>query len=108
MRPGNPTMFANPLATINDFRHPYPGEGGQRNELRGPGYFGIDAGLDKDWKVRESQTVSFAWEAFNVTNAVRFDAAASVQQLRLDHRHELRSLQFHAHAAASDAVHAAL
>ncbi|MGA8213743.1 MAG: carboxypeptidase-like regulatory domain-containing protein [Candidatus Sulfotelmatobacter sp.] len=74
---GNPTMFANPLATINDFRHPYPGEGGQRNELRGPGYFGIDAGLDKDWKVREGQTVSFAWEAFNVTNAVRFDAAAS-------------------------------
>ena len=68
---------ANPLATISDFRHPYPGEGGQRNELRGPGYFGIDAGLDKDWKVREDQTVSFAWEAFNVTNSVRFDAAAS-------------------------------
>jgi len=74
---GNPTMFANPLSTISDFRHPYPGEGGQRNELRGPGYFGIDAGLDKEWKVRENQTVSFAWEAFNVTNAVRFDAAAS-------------------------------
>jgi hypothetical protein len=73
---GNPTMFANP-AVINDFRHPYPGEGGQRNELRGPGYFGIDAGLDKDWKVRENQTLSFAWEAFNVTNAVRFDAALS-------------------------------
>jgi hypothetical protein len=74
---GNPTMFADPLATINDFRHPYPGEGGQRNELRGPGYFGIDAGLDKDWKVREGQTLSFAWEAFNITNSVRFDAAAS-------------------------------
>jgi hypothetical protein len=74
---GNPTMFADPLAALSDFRHPYPGEGGQRNELRGPGYFGIDAGLDKDWKVREGQTLSFAWEAFNVTNAVRFDAAAS-------------------------------
>ena len=54
-----------------------PGEGGQRNELRGPGYFGIDAGLDKDWKIREGQTISFAWEAFNITNSVRFDAAAS-------------------------------
>lgn len=74
---GNPTMFANATATIADFRHPYPGEGGQRNELRGPGYFGIDAGLDKDWKVAEGQTVSFAWETFNITNSVRFDAALS-------------------------------
>ncbi len=74
---GNPTMFANGQAVINDFRTPYPGEGGQRNELRGPGYFGIDTGLDKDWKIREGQTLSFAWEAFNVTNSVRFDAAAS-------------------------------
>src|SRR5271165_1949165 len=74
---GNPTMFANGLAASMDFRHPYPGEGGQRNELRGPGYFGIDAGLDKDWKIKEGQTLSFAWEAFNITNSVRFDAAAS-------------------------------
>ena len=74
---GDPTMFANSNMAIAAFRQPFPGEGGQRNELRGPGYFGIDAGLDKDWKVRESQTVSFAWEAFNITNAVRFDAAAS-------------------------------
>ncbi len=72
---GNPTMFADPTAAIAAFRHPYPGEGGQRNELRGPGYFGIDAGLAKDWQVREGQTLSFSWEAFNVTNAVRFDAA---------------------------------
>ncbi|HYW36525.1 MAG TPA: carboxypeptidase-like regulatory domain-containing protein [Terriglobales bacterium] len=74
---GLPTMFADPNVAISAFRHPYPGEGGQRNELRGPGYFGIDAGLDKDWKIKEGQTLSFAWEAFNVTNAVRFDAAAS-------------------------------
>ncbi len=80
---GNPTMFANSTAVINDFRHPYPGEGGQRNELRGPGYFDIDAGLDKDWKVKEGQTLSFAWETFNVTNAVRFDAAASSNQFDL-------------------------
>jgi hypothetical protein len=72
---GNPSMFANSAAVIADFRHPYPGESGQRNELRGPGYFGIDAGLAKDWRIKEGQTVSFSWEAFNVTNAVRFDAA---------------------------------
>jgi len=71
---GNPTMFANPTAAIADFRHPYPGESGQRNELRGPGYFDIDAGLAKDWRVKDGQTVTFSWEAFNVTNAVPFDA----------------------------------
>jgi hypothetical protein len=74
---GNPTMFADRDVAIAAFRHPYPGEAGQRNELRGPGYFGVDAGVDKEWRVREGQTVSFAWEAFNVTNSVRFDAAAS-------------------------------
>jgi hypothetical protein len=74
---GDPMMFANPTAAIAAFRHPYPGESGQRNELRGQGYFGIDAGLDKDWKVKEGQTLSFAWETFNVTNSVRFDAALS-------------------------------
>jgi hypothetical protein len=80
---GLPTMFADPNVAIAAFRHPYPGEGGQRNELRGPGYFGIDAGLDKDWKITETKTLSFAWEAFNVTNAVRFDAAASSNQFDL-------------------------
>jgi hypothetical protein len=74
---GNPTMFPDRNTAIAAFRQPFPGEGGQRNELRGPGYFGIDAGLDKDWKIQEGQTLSFAWEAFNITNAVRFDAAAS-------------------------------
>jgi hypothetical protein len=80
---GNPTMFANQNVAINAFRQPFPGEGGQRNELRGPGYFGIDAGLDKEWRVREGQMLSFAWEAFNITNAVRFDAAASANNFDL-------------------------
>jgi hypothetical protein len=42
---GNPTMFQNPSAAIAAFRHPYRGESGQHNELRGPGYFGIDTGI---------------------------------------------------------------
>ncbi|HTS38398.1 MAG TPA: carboxypeptidase-like regulatory domain-containing protein [Candidatus Solibacter sp.] len=80
---GNPSMFPDRNAALAAFRDPFPGEGGQRNELRGPGYFGIDAGLDKDWKIRENQTLSFAWEAFNITNSVRFDAAASSNQFDL-------------------------
>jgi hypothetical protein len=79
----NPVMWVNKTAAIGSFRHPYPGESGQRNELRGPGYFGIDAGLSKEWRVKEEQTASFSWEVFNVTNAVRFDAAASANNFSL-------------------------
>jgi hypothetical protein len=69
---GNPRMFADPTAALADFRQPYPGEGGQGNELRGPGFFDIDAGIDKQWHIREDQTLNFGWEVFN---AVRFDGA---------------------------------
>ncbi|HLZ39555.1 MAG TPA: carboxypeptidase-like regulatory domain-containing protein [Candidatus Sulfotelmatobacter sp.] len=64
----------NPNAAINQFRDAYPGESGQRNELRGPGAFNIDMGLAKEWKITESQNLRFSWEVFNVTNTVRFDA----------------------------------
>lgn len=49
------------------------GEAGQRNQFRGDGYFGIDAGLGKTWDTFENQKLEFKWEVFNVTNAVRFD-----------------------------------
>lgn len=65
---------SNPNAAINQFRDAYPGESGQRNELRGPGAFNIDMGLAKEWKISESQNLKFSWEVFNVTNTVRFDA----------------------------------
>jgi hypothetical protein len=72
---GNPNLFKNPQTAGNAFRFSYPGESGQRNNLRGPGYFGIDIGLSKSWMVTESQTLRFSWEVFNVTNSVRFDVA---------------------------------
>ncbi len=72
---GNPNLFKNPTAAQNSFRYSYPGESGQRNELRGPGYFGIDAALSKSWNITDSQTLKFSWEVFNVTNSVRFDVA---------------------------------
>ena len=61
------------FTTQSPLRFPYPGEAGSRNNFRGPGYFGIDMGLAKDWKIGEKMDVKFAWEAFNVTNSVRFD-----------------------------------
>jgi Carboxypeptidase regulatory-like domain len=55
-------------------RLPYPGEAGQRNNFRGDGIFNIDSGLAKNFKITERQNVKFAWDVFNVTNSVRFDA----------------------------------
>jgi hypothetical protein len=60
------------------FRATYAGEAGQRNNFRGPGYFGIDGGLAKSWTFKEDKMLRFSWEVFNVTNSVRFDAAGSL------------------------------
>jgi hypothetical protein len=85
---GNPTVFQNPQSITcacspgsagnTNFRATLPGEAGQRNIFRGPGYFGVDAGLSKMWNVTEDKTLRFSWEVFNVTNSVRFDAAGSL------------------------------
>jgi len=82
--------FKNPDGTVNlfavganaaasFFREPLPGEAGQRNILRGDGYFGLDAGLSKRWKMpwTDSQSLQLRWEVFNVTNSTRFDAQST-------------------------------
>jgi len=68
-----PNVFQDPTSALNDFRPSFPGESGQRNELRGPGTFNIDMALHKSWDITESQSVKFTWETFNVTNTPRFD-----------------------------------
>jgi hypothetical protein len=70
---GTPNVFAAGPDAASAFRYAYPGESGQRNNLRGPGYFGIDGSLAKSWRLTESQALRFTWDVFNVTNAVRFD-----------------------------------
>ena len=83
---GAPYAFPNPSAvkagvhvkpdvpaTLTPMRFAYPGEAGSRNNFRGQGYFGIDMGLAKGWKIHENMDLKFAWEVFNVTNSVRFD-----------------------------------
>jgi hypothetical protein len=68
-----PNVFNDPSSALTDFRQSFPGESGQRNELRGPGTFNIDAALSKSWNVTERQVVKFTWETFNITNSPRFD-----------------------------------
>jgi len=70
---GDPNVFKNQTAALANIRAPYPGETGQRNMLRGDGYFSIDSGLSKVFRITEGQNVKFSFEVFNVTNSVRFD-----------------------------------
>jgi hypothetical protein len=74
-----PNIFANGIAAAADFGYAFPGETGGRNQIRGPGYFGIDLGLAKRWKMpwSDGQSLQFRWEVFNVTNSVRFDVQSA-------------------------------
>ncbi len=69
---GEPNLFANPTAAFQSYRDPMPGEAGDRNVLRAPGYFTIDTGLHKTFNMPwEGQRLTFRWEVFNITNTQR-------------------------------------
>ncbi len=48
-------------------RLPYPGESGERNNFRGQGFFGVDAGLNKTFSITERQSLRFSAFAYNLT-----------------------------------------
>lgn len=72
---GSPNVFKNPTASLNAFTYAYPGESGQRNTVRGDGFFNTDMNLQKSWKMpyAEGHTLQFRWSLYNVFNSVRFD-----------------------------------
>ena len=71
----NPSAYwTSPTSGV--LRLPYPGESGQRNNFRGQGFFGIDAGINKNFRITERQTLGFSASAYNLTNSVRFDAGS--------------------------------
>jgi hypothetical protein len=72
-----------PNGAITKFRSPFPGEAGARNQVRGDGFFGVDLGLSKRWKMpwSEGHSLQFRWEVFNVTNATRFDSQSIAPEL---------------------------
>jgi hypothetical protein len=75
--PGGANIFANPQAAFNAYGFTAAGETGQRNGIRGDGYFGIDLGIGKRFLLftlkDQPHTLQFRAESFNVTNTVRFD-----------------------------------
>ncbi len=69
-------IFADPQAAFNNLRNARPGETGQRNTLRLPGYQSLDLGLSKSFGMpwSENHKLQFRAEVFNVTNVQYFSA----------------------------------
>ena len=72
---GAPKLFGcDPQGAYRSFRNAFPGESGDRNVFRLPGYVSLDLGLSKSFNVpwSESQKFQIRWETFNVTNTQHF------------------------------------
>jgi hypothetical protein len=69
-------LFANPQTAMNSFRNARPGETGERNTFRLPGYSTLDMGLSKSFNMPwyEGHKFQFRWEVFNVMNKQYFAA----------------------------------
>lgn len=76
---GVPNLFSNVQQAYQSYRTEYPGESGDRNQLRYPSSFNIDANLIKFFTMpwNETHKVQIRWEVFNVTNSVAFTGQAS-------------------------------
>jgi len=76
---GAVSVFANPTTAFADFAHPFPGQSGSRNVIRGDGYAGLDMALSKRWRMPfEGQSLQFRWEVFNVPNLHRFNVESGL------------------------------
>lgn len=71
---GLPTMFADPDEAYQSFRSPFPGETGDRNQIRYPASWTLDFGLQKSFNMpwSEGHKASIRWDVFNVTNTPIF------------------------------------
>lgn len=71
-----PKLFGcNTLAAYQSWRNARPGETGERNTLRLPGYVAMDTGLSKSFNLPwEGHKMQFRWEVFNLTNTQRMGA----------------------------------
>jgi hypothetical protein len=81
-RGDGPNLFPDPERAIESFRHTSAGQSGSRNILRGDGYFSLDLGLGKEFRMPwEGHRVQFRWEVLNATNTARFDVQTASLEL---------------------------
>ena len=73
----NPAAFTLPVS-CNDQTPGWCGFGDTgKNAYWGPGVFGIDASIMKNWALTQGKTFQFRWDAFNATNHPSFSNPAS-------------------------------
>ena len=72
------TVFNPSSPTTTVLRFPHHGEMGNRNFLRGPGFWNLDTALIKTWGMpwSEHQNLQLRWEAFNLFNHNSFGLPA--------------------------------
>jgi len=62
-------FFTDPTTALAALRFPRHGEIGNRNVLRGPGFWNIDTAVLKNFKLRsETRRLQFRWEMYNTFN----------------------------------------
>jgi hypothetical protein len=66
-------LFANQTNALGAFAFPFGGGTGERNTLRGPGYFNLDMALLKTFSISEGKTLQFHVDAFNAFNHASFN-----------------------------------
>jgi hypothetical protein len=68
-------FFKDPTAALGALRNPTHGEIGNRNILRGPGFWNVDLAVLKNFRMPWSEThrLQFRWESFNAFNHVNFN-----------------------------------
>jgi hypothetical protein len=62
----------------NNFRSPYPGSAMNRNTATGPGFWNVDAAIQKRLRLRENMNATLRADAFNVMNHPNFNIPSNV------------------------------
>jgi hypothetical protein len=77
-----PSLFGcDETSAYQSWRNPKPGETGDRNVIRMPGYISLDMGLAKSFNMPwgEQHKLQFRVDAFNVTNTQRLGSVSNIQ-----------------------------
>ena len=85
-RDDSPSLFGcNRTEAYQSWRNAGPGETGDRNVIRMPGYVDLDLGIAKSFRMPwgENHRLQIRAEVFNVTNTQRFGDTTN-QQLEVD------------------------
>src|SRR5688572_1987981 len=79
---GGPNIFGDPTTAYTAFQATRSGFSGNRNLLHGPGFFTLDTGVQKAFKINDRHEIQFRWETFNLTNTANFDGRPNSRNTR--------------------------